>query len=169
MPISMNSPSASIVATPAGADCSSSASCSTRSLPHPLDIPLHALALKAQTTTYSGHCTQAATPLSFNSEFRGFVLPEQVEGHAIEQRKILSRVVLAFTVEVFAEADIEGPVQLVFNPPVLPDRLVQPPHVELEACDVVADFSLGLVRDFVVAFALDAQHCRKHHQQDLFK
>src|ERR1019366_6213597 len=62
MPISMNSPSASIVATPAGADCSSSASCSTRSLRHPLDIALHALALKAQTTTYSGHCTQAATP-----------------------------------------------------------------------------------------------------------
>ena len=63
MPISMNSPSASIVATPAGADCSSSASCSTRSLRHPLDNALHALALKAQTTTYSGHCTQAATPL----------------------------------------------------------------------------------------------------------
>ena len=61
---------------------------------------------------------------SFNSEFRGFVLPKQVEGHAIEQRKILSRVVLAFTVEVFAEADIEGPVQLVFNSPVLSDRLV---------------------------------------------
>src|ERR1017187_7200317 len=64
MPISMNSPSASIVATPAGADCSSSASCSTRSLRHPLDIGLHALALKHKTTTCSGHCTQAATPLS---------------------------------------------------------------------------------------------------------
>src|ERR1017187_6382733 len=63
MPISMNSPSASIVATPAGADCSSSASCSTRSLRHPLDIGLHALALKHKTTTCSGHCTQAATPL----------------------------------------------------------------------------------------------------------
>src|ERR1017187_7695323 len=62
MPILMNSPSASIVATPVGADCSSSASCSTRSLPHPLDIGLHALALKHKTTTCSGHCTQAATP-----------------------------------------------------------------------------------------------------------
>src|ERR1017187_2611394 len=64
MPISMSSPSASIVATPVGADCSTSASCSTRSLPHPLDIGLHALALKHKTTTSSGHCTQAATPLS---------------------------------------------------------------------------------------------------------
>ena len=64
MPISMSSPSASIVATPVGADCSSSASCNTRSLPHPLDIGLHALALKHKTTTSSGHCTQAATPLS---------------------------------------------------------------------------------------------------------
>src|ERR1035438_5858244 len=63
MPISMNSPSASIAATPADVDCSSSASCSTRSLPHPLDIGLHALALKHKTTTCSGHCTQAATPL----------------------------------------------------------------------------------------------------------
>src|ERR1019366_8255469 len=65
MPISMSSPSASIVATPVGADCSSSASCSTRSLPHPLDIGLHALALKHKTTTSSGHSTQAATPLSY--------------------------------------------------------------------------------------------------------
>jgi hypothetical protein len=64
MPISMNSLFASIVATPAGADCSSSASCSTRSSRHPLDIGLHALALNLKTTTGSGHCTQAATPLS---------------------------------------------------------------------------------------------------------
>src|ERR1035437_6890738 len=63
MPISMNSHSASIVATPAGADCSSSASCSTRSLHHPLDIGLHALAVQRKTATGSGHCTQAATPL----------------------------------------------------------------------------------------------------------
>src|ERR1039457_4216200 len=74
MPISMNSPSASIVATPAGADCSSSASCSTRSLRHPLDIGLHALALKHKTTTCSGHCTQAATPLSENMSINGIHL-----------------------------------------------------------------------------------------------
>src|SRR5580704_12154316 len=67
MPISMNSPSASIAATPAGADCSSFASFSTRSLRHPLDIALDALALKPQTTTCSSHCTQAATPLSLNT------------------------------------------------------------------------------------------------------
>jgi hypothetical protein len=61
MHISLNSPSASIVATLAGADCSSSASCSTRSLPHPLDIALHALVFQHNTTTSNGNCTQAAT------------------------------------------------------------------------------------------------------------
>ena len=60
MPILMNSPSASIVATPAGADCSSFASSSTRSLRHPLDIGLHALAVKHKTTTCRDRCTQAA-------------------------------------------------------------------------------------------------------------
>src|ERR1035438_9281197 len=77
MPISMNSLSASIAATPADVDCSSSASCSTRSLPHPLDIGLHALALKHKTTTCSGHCTQAATPLA---QFLG-CFRHQLYGH----------------------------------------------------------------------------------------
>src|ERR1017187_5760164 len=81
MPISMSSPSASIVATPVGADCSSSASCSTRSLPHPLDIGLHALALKHKTTTSSGHCTQAATPLTTIQKWRrGLVLDNLSNG-----------------------------------------------------------------------------------------
>src|ERR1039457_3684716 len=79
MPISMSSPSASIVATPVGADCSSSASCSTRSLPHPLDIGLHALALKHKTTTCSGHCTQAATPLSQFKSDASDLFVEQAE------------------------------------------------------------------------------------------
>src|ERR1019366_3800240 len=63
VPISMNSPSASIVVTLAGADCSSCAYSSTRSLRHPLAIGLRALAPKHKTTSCSGHCTQAATPL----------------------------------------------------------------------------------------------------------
>lgn len=68
----------------------------------------------------------------------------------------MSHVLLAFTVKVFAEADIKGPAQLVFNPPVLPDRLVQPPGIRLEAGGVVADFSLILVRDLVVALSFDS-------------
>ena len=92
---------------------------------------------------------------SFDAEFGGFILPKQVEGHAIEQREISGRVLLAFTVKVFSEADIKGPMQLVFNPAVLPDRPIQPPGIGLEAGDVVADFSLGLVRDLVAALTLD--------------
>src|ERR1035441_3175543 len=65
VPISMNSPSASIVVTLAGADCSSCAYSSTRSLRHPLAIGLRALAPKHKTTSCSGHCTQAATPLKY--------------------------------------------------------------------------------------------------------
>src|ERR1019366_8286384 len=63
----MNSPSASIVVTLAGADCSSCAYSSTRSLRHPLAIGLRALAPKHKTTSCSGHCTQAATPLYVKS------------------------------------------------------------------------------------------------------
>src|ERR1039457_1929038 len=103
MPISMNSPSASIVATPAGADCSSSASCSTRSLRHPLDIPLHALALKAQTTTYSGQCTQAATPLSkFYSA--------DISARAMEARKVTEY--LSATLD---PTDIEGSLYIALS------------------------------------------------------
>src|ERR1035441_302725 len=65
VPISMNSPSASIVVTLAVADCSSCAYSSTRSLRHPLAIGLRALAPKHKTTSCSGHCTQAATPLKY--------------------------------------------------------------------------------------------------------
>src|ERR1039457_818746 len=74
MPILMNSPSASIVATPVGADCSSSASCSTRSLPHPLDIGLHALAPQSGSTTSNNVLTISVSPSSlFASTYYGTV------------------------------------------------------------------------------------------------
>src|ERR1035441_8470522 len=108
MPISMNSPSASIVATPAGADCSSSASCSTRSLRHPLDIGLHALALKHKTTTCSGHCTQAATPLTTIALARvaAHVVTVEIESaHQVQAKHNLAMAGLADRV-MFMLADI---------------------------------------------------------------
>src|ERR1035441_11111906 len=44
-----------------------SAYSSTRSLRHPLAIGLRALAPKHKTTSCSGHCTQAATPLNLKN------------------------------------------------------------------------------------------------------
>src|ERR1017187_382739 len=78
VPISMNSPSASIVVTLAGADCFSCAYSSTRPLRHPLAIRLRALAPKHKTTSCSGHCTQAATPLIEFDEQTVKLLPGQM-------------------------------------------------------------------------------------------
>ena len=61
----------------------------------------------------------------------------------------------AFAAEVFAEADIEHPVQLVFDTPVLADYAVQMRGSGPETGDVVADFALGFARDFVVPFRFD--------------
>lgn len=47
---------------------------------------------------------------AFDAEFGGFVLPEQFEVDAIDQKEVLRRVLLTLTVKVFAEADIESPV-----------------------------------------------------------
>jgi hypothetical protein len=65
---------------------------------------------------------------------------EQVESDAIENGEVLRGVAGAFAVEVFAEADIEHPVQFVFDAPVLADGAVQSRGVGLEAGDVEADF-----------------------------
>ena len=58
----------------------------------------------------------------------------------------------AFAVQVLFEADIEGPVELVFDAPVLANGLIQPRRVGAKAGDVVADFALGLSCRLVVAF-----------------
>jgi hypothetical protein len=50
-----------------------------------------------------------------DAAFGGFVLFEQVESNAVEHGEVLCGIARAFVVEVFAEADIEHPVQLTFD------------------------------------------------------
>ena len=62
---------------------------------------------------------------SFDTAFEGCFLFEQVERDAVEQGEVLRGMASAFSVQVFAEAHIEHPVQLVFDAPVLADCSVQ--------------------------------------------
>ena len=93
---------------------------------------------------------------SVDPAFGSLVLPEQVEGDAVEHGKILRRMAGAFAVEVFAEADVEHPVQFVFDAPVLADSAVQSRRIGLEAGDVIADFMLTFARGLVIPLRLDA-------------
>ena len=94
-------------------------------------------------------------PFAPGAAVQRFFLFEQVEGDAVEDREILGGVAGAFTVQVFAEADIEHPVQFVFDALVLADHRVQPRRVRPEAGDVVADFTLDFARRLMIALALD--------------
>jgi hypothetical protein len=64
----------------------------------------------------------------------------------------------ALAVPVFAEADIQDPVQLVFDAPVLANCSIQPCRIGFEAGDVVADFSLRFARRLMEPLALDADY-----------
>ena len=92
---------------------------------------------------------------SFDAELGSFVLPEQVEGDAVEEGEVLRGMACTFATEVFTETRIEHPVEFVFEAPGLTDELIEPRGVGRQAAAVVADFSLGPVRDLVVALALD--------------
>jgi hypothetical protein len=94
--------------------------------------------------------------LNIVSEIACFVLSEQVQGDPIEDGKVLCGVAGAFAVQIFSEADIEGPVELVFDSPVLANGPVELCGVGLETGDVVADFLLGFARCLVEPFGLDA-------------
>ena len=91
-----------------------------------------------------------------DAAFGSFVLFEHVEGDAGEDGIVLRRVTGAFAAEVLAEADIEHPVQFVFNAPVLADGCVQPRGIGLEAGDVVTDFVFAFARRLVITLGLDA-------------
>lgn len=95
-------------------------------------------------------------PFPLDSSFGGFVLFEDVECDAVEQGKVLRRVSGTLSAEVFAETDIQCPVQLVFDAPVLTDGAVQPRRVGLEAGDVVAGFALGFAGRLVAPLGLNA-------------
>ena len=101
---------------------------------------------------------------AFDSELRGFVLSEQVEGDAVEGGKILRGMACALAIQVFAEADIQRPVEFVFDAPVLANGPVQPSGMGLEAGDMVAGLGFGFARCLVEAFCLDAhQPCKDAH------
>jgi len=53
--------------------------------------------------------------LSFVAEPGSFVHSEQVEGDAVENGEVLCGISGAFAVRVLSEADMEGPVELVFD------------------------------------------------------
>ena len=61
--------------------------------------------------------------LSFDAELACFVLSEQVKGDAVEDGEVLRGISGAFAVQVFAEADIECPVELVVDAPVVANGL----------------------------------------------
>jgi hypothetical protein len=83
-------------------------------------------------------------------------LSEQVESDSVEDGEVLRGVACAFSAAVLAEADIEHPVQLVLDAPVLADGPVPPRRVGLEAGDVLTNFALSLASGLVVALGLDA-------------
>ena len=88
-----------------------------------------------------------------------FVLFEQIEGDSVEDGEVLCGVASAFAVQVFAEADVQHPVQFIFDPPVLADHSVQSRRIGTEAGDVVANLALDLAGGLVVPFRL-ATHQR---------
>jgi hypothetical protein len=59
--------------------------------------------------------------LAFDSEPASFLLFEQIEGDSVEQREVLCGIAGAIAIQVFSEADIERPMQLVFDALVLAD------------------------------------------------
>jgi len=56
---------------------------------------------------------------AFDAPLGRFVLFEEVECDPVQEREVLCGVALAFAAEVFAESDVEHPMQFVFNAPVL--------------------------------------------------
>jgi hypothetical protein len=53
-----------------------------------------------------------------NTAFERGFLREQIEGHMAQDGEVLGRVTLAHARIIFAEGDIEYPVELVFDGPV---------------------------------------------------
>src|SRR5664279_471156 len=92
---------------------------------------------------------------SLDAALGGLVLSEQVECDTVEDGEVLRGMAGPFAVEVFGEADIEHPVEFVFDAPVLADEAIQVRGRRLEAGDVVADLTLGFAGGLMVALGLD--------------
>ena len=94
--------------------------------------------------------------LLFIPSLQVFSCLSRLSADAVEHGVVLCGMAGAFAIKVFSKTDIEGPVQFVFDAPVLSDGAVQPRRVGLEAGDVEAGLALGLARDLVTAFRFDA-------------
>ena len=89
-------------------------------------------------------------PFALDAAFEGCFLFEQVQRYAVEQGEVLRRMPCSFSVQVFAKANVEHSVQLVFDAPVLTNGPIQPHRVGLEASDVVTDFAFCFACSLVV-------------------
>ncbi len=61
---------------------------------------------------------------------------KEVEGDFADGGEVLRGVSGPFPAVVFAESDIEQPVRLAFNAPVLPDDRVDPRRIRAQAGDL---------------------------------
>jgi hypothetical protein len=62
---------------------------------------------------------------SFGAERVGFVVFEQIEGDAVDEREVSRGVDVSVAKEAFAEADFEHTVQLVFDSPLPTEGQIQ--------------------------------------------
>src|SRR6266852_1659688 len=92
---------------------------------------------------------------AFDATLGGFVLFEEVECDTVKDGEILRGVALPFATEVFAEGDVEHPMQFVFDAPVLADDAVQLRGIKLEAGDVVTRFAFAFACGLVITLGLD--------------
>lgn len=73
-----------------------------------------------------------------DSELGSFILFEQVEGEPIDEGEVLRSVSSAFAAQVFAEGDIEYPMEFVLDTPMLANGLIQLSGLGWETGNVVS-------------------------------
>ena len=89
---------------------------------------------------------------TFDAAFLGAFAFEDVEGHVAQQREVFRRVTAADTALVLGEADIEAPVQGIFNRPVATHRPCEALGVRADAANVEASLDGDLALDFTDRF-----------------
>ena len=55
---------------------------------------------------------------SLDAPFAGFLLFEQVQGNMAQDGKVFCSMILPYTAMIFVKGDIQGPMQLIFDPPM---------------------------------------------------
>ena len=78
---------------------------------------------------------------SLNASFVRFFIFEKIDGNVPENSKIFRCMIFSNPGMIFAERDIQAPVQRVFDAPVLPDGIGDYFGVRLETGDKIGCFS----------------------------